>query len=348
MSRSRSGLVMKFSLVIPVYNGGEVLKETLASVRKCDPAPDETIVVDDGSTDETASIASSFGCRVIPLQGPLGPATARSRGAEAADGDVIVFTDADVLLPEDLFAHLQEDFAREEVSAVQGIFSRHCPFTDYCSDYKNLYNRFVLDALPDWIETTFTSLTAVRRDSFFASGGFDCNIRTPSVEDRTLGRNLTRFGASIFLDRRIEVVHNKRLTLFGFMRNQFRRSRDLAKLLLRNRQEKCSTTQTPKSFNKQGRFGTNAPSTMARIPVAYLGLLSVMLTCQWCPWAWIAVGVWFGLFVVLALPFTGYLARQRGWMFALAGLPLNLLDALVSGAGVAWGVLDFVFRKNRY
>ena len=339
---------MHFSLVIPVHNGASLLNETLAAVKRCQPAPREVIVVDDGSTDDTASIASAEGARVITIEGPLGPASARTRGTEAATGDVVVFTDADVLVPPDLFALLHEDFTRTDATAVQGTFSDVCPFPNYCSLYKNLYNRFVINVLPDWIDTTFTSLTAVRRDFFFSCGGFDCNISTPSVEDRTLGRNLVRAGGRIFLDRRIEVVHNKRLSLSGFIGNQFRRSRDLAKLLLRNRQERGSNPQAPQSFDPRGRFGTNAPSTMARIPVAHLGVLSFVAACLAVPMAWVAVVLCACSFLLLAFPFTHYLARHHGWGFAVLGLPLNFLDALVSGAGVAWGILDFVVRKCRY
>ena len=340
---------MHFSLVIPVHNGASVLSETLAAVQRCEPAPREVIVVDDGSTDDTASVATAGGARVVTVQeGPLGPAAARTRGAEAATGEVVVFTDADVIAPPDLFALLRDDFILTKAAAVQGTFADACPFPKYCSRYKNLYNRFVINALPDWIDTTFTSLTAVRRDLFFSCGGFDCNIRTPSVEDRTLGRNLVRAGGRILLDRRIEVIHNKRLTLLGFIKNQFRRSRDLAKLLLRNRTERRSAPEAPTSIDRQGRFGTNAPSTMARIPVAYLGALAFVAGCLGLHAAWVVVGGCACLFVALAFPFTRYLLRHCGWGFALVGLPLNLLDAFVSGAGVALGLFDFVIRRREY
>jgi len=334
--------------VIPVHNGAAVLGETLAAVQRCQPAPREVIVVDDGSTDGTAWIAAASGSRLVSLEGPVGPATARTRGAQAASAEVVVFADADVLLPADVFALLDDDFASTNAAAVQGTFSEMCPFPNYCSRYKNLYNRSVINALPDWIDTTFTSLTAVRRDFFFSCGGFDCNIATPSVEDRTLGRNLVRAGGRILLDRRIEVVHKKRLTLPDLLRNQFRRSRDLAKLLLRNRGESRSTREAPPSFDRRGRFGTNAPSTMARIPVAYLGALAFVMACLGVDVAWALGMLCAVLFLGLVFPFTWYLAKRKGWGFAVLGMPLNLLDAFVSGAGIAWGLFDFVVRKRRY
>ncbi|HOE12683.1 MAG TPA: glycosyltransferase family 2 protein [bacterium] len=338
---------MIFSLIIPVHNGGDILREALDAVQQCSPPPAEVIVVDDGSTDGSDRVAAEYRVRVVPIPGPSGPATARTRGAETAQGDILVFTDADVLVPSDLFLLLREDFSREEVSAVQGTFSDYCPFGNFCSVYKNLYNRYVINSLPDWIDTTFTSLTAVRRDIFFACGGFDCNISTPSVEDRTLGRNLIRYGAKILLDRRIQVVHYKELTLLGFIRNQFRRSRDLAKLLLRNRKDEQKSSSSPKSFDPKGRFGTNAPSTMARIPVAYLGMAALIASYLWSG-AWPVLMICLGTYLGLAYPFTGYLVREEGLGFAFVSLPLNFLDAVVSGAGVAWGVFSFIVFGKRY
>lgn len=340
---------MEFSLVIPAHNGGRSLEQTLSAVRRCHPSPCEVIVVDDASTDDTASIARGHGARVLSItDGPVGPAAARTEGARAAIGEVVVFTDVDVTVPANLFALLEEDFRHTDAVAVQGTFSETCPHDNYCSTYKNLYNRFVINGLPDWIDTTFTSLTAVRRDFFLTSGGFDCNISRPSVEDRTLGRNLVRAGGRILLDRRIQVVHNKRLTLKTFLINQFRRSRDLAKLLLRNRRERQMSPDAPPTVDSRGRFGTNAPSTMARIPVAYLGLASASVAGLGFSIAWVPALVFVCLFVAFAWPFTVYLIRRKGWAFALAGLPVNLLDACVSGAGVAWGVFDFLVFKRQY
>ena len=87
---------------------------------------------------------------------------------------------------------------------------------------------------------------------------------------------------------------------------------------------------------------------MARIPIAYGAVLSVGAACLGVSAAWIAALLCAALFLALTVPFTQYLARRRGWGFALRGLPLNFVDALVSGAGVAWGFFDFVLRKRAY
>ena len=51
------------TVVIPVYNGGPAFERCMASVLAANPAPDEIIVVDDGSTDLSCEIARKEGCK---------------------------------------------------------------------------------------------------------------------------------------------------------------------------------------------------------------------------------------------------------------------------------------------
>ena len=84
------------SVVIPCYNGAAFLRETLDSVLAQTHAPLEVIVVDDGSTDDSAAIAESYGppVRVI-RQRNQGESVARNRGIDEARGDWIAFIDSD-------------------------------------------------------------------------------------------------------------------------------------------------------------------------------------------------------------------------------------------------------------
>lgn len=84
------------SVVIPAYNDARYIGQALRSVLAQSYRPLDIVVVDDGSTDETAGIASSFGSRVqVFRQANAGAAVARNRGLEEARGDYIAFLDAD-------------------------------------------------------------------------------------------------------------------------------------------------------------------------------------------------------------------------------------------------------------
>ena len=93
------------SVVIPVFNGERFLREAVESVLAQQYSHLEIIVVDDGSTDGTASVARSLSETVRYFyQTNQGPAAARNRGIEQAQGSLIAFADADDLWPADKLA----------------------------------------------------------------------------------------------------------------------------------------------------------------------------------------------------------------------------------------------------
>lgn len=82
----------RVSVVIPAYNEAKSIGKVIVG---CKSFCDETIVVDDGSTDGTAEIAENSGAVVVRNEENLGATTATRRGLEAAHGDIIVTMDAD-------------------------------------------------------------------------------------------------------------------------------------------------------------------------------------------------------------------------------------------------------------
>ena len=88
--------MMRISVVISAYNAKDFIGDTIRSALAQTVAPLEIIVVDDGSTDSTAEIAESLGCRVI-RQANKGVCVARNSGILAARGDWIALLDHDDL-----------------------------------------------------------------------------------------------------------------------------------------------------------------------------------------------------------------------------------------------------------
>jgi len=85
---------MRISVILPAKNEADGLRLVLPRLSEHLPGA-EVIVVDDGSTDATASVAAGFGARVVSSPYPMGNGAAIKRGARAANGDVLVFMDAD-------------------------------------------------------------------------------------------------------------------------------------------------------------------------------------------------------------------------------------------------------------
>lgn len=87
------------SIIVPAYNAGSFIKETLESAINQDYVPIEIIVIDDGSTDDTVNVVKSFGDSVTLIQNNhQGSAIARNTGIKISNGDYLVFLDADDLL----------------------------------------------------------------------------------------------------------------------------------------------------------------------------------------------------------------------------------------------------------
>src|ERR1700722_10468534 len=83
------------SVVIPAYNAEKYLEETLKSVRSQAFSDYEIIVIDDGSTDRTAQIATGYDGVILMQQTNRGAAAARNAGVVSARGKYIAFLDAD-------------------------------------------------------------------------------------------------------------------------------------------------------------------------------------------------------------------------------------------------------------
>src|SRR5690606_20735801 len=85
---------MHLSIILPAKNEAPGLRQTLPGLRDRFPEA-EVIVVDDGSTDETAAVATEYGARVLSAPYSMGNGAAITRGARAASGEILVFMDAD-------------------------------------------------------------------------------------------------------------------------------------------------------------------------------------------------------------------------------------------------------------
>ena len=113
----------RISVVIPAYNESKRITQAIAAIRAQSEAPYEIVVVDDGSQDDTAAVASKLGARVIRQQNG-GVAAARNTGIRESTGDWIAFCDAD-----DHWNQLMLALARtahELRPDVDFIFADHC------------------------------------------------------------------------------------------------------------------------------------------------------------------------------------------------------------------------------
>src|SRR5271166_6170297 len=213
------GKLPPISVVIPVFNDSENLRHCLDALRHSSVQDFELIVVDDGSTDDSARIATEVGASVLRRDRQMGPAAARNLGARSAAAPLLFFLDADVCVHPDTLGHaVRELEAHPEVGAVIGSYDDSPSEERFISQYKNLFHRFVHQTARREASTFWTGCGAIRRDVFVGMGGFDTSFKRPSIEDIELGMRMIRAGHRIVLCPGMQVQHRKRWTLVGLVR----------------------------------------------------------------------------------------------------------------------------------
>ncbi len=117
------------SVIICTHNGQRTLPVTLSHLdrQSLSQSRYEVIVVDDGSTDATSSLARSAGAQVVRLDTPAGLAAARNAGVGAATGAIVAFTDDDCAPTCNWLAALSSRFADRAADGVGGKVAPYCP-----------------------------------------------------------------------------------------------------------------------------------------------------------------------------------------------------------------------------
>ncbi len=176
---------MLVSVVIPTYNCGPLVVEAIASILAQTRSVDEIIVVDDGSTDDTATRMDQFSTRVRYIRKENGGvSSARNRGVEEAKGEWIAFLDADdVWHPR----KMEIQFAAIEKHPILGLLGAnvyvwpgdHPEVSLQAADH--VYEVHLHDLIVR--NTLITSTIIVRTEAIRAAGPFDRSLQGPEDYD---------------------------------------------------------------------------------------------------------------------------------------------------------------------
>jgi glycosyltransferase involved in cell wall biosynthesis len=181
------------AVVIPCFNYAQFLGDAIASVLDQTRAADEVIVVDDGSTDDTAAVAQRApGVRYV-WQRNAGPSVARNAGLAAVRSEFVQFLDADdVLLPTALESGLRCALAHPECAFVAG---RHVVVRAEGSVARPWPEFVTQDLYAELLRLNFIGCPATvlyRRRPLLEADGFDGDPRVRGSEDYDLYLRLAR------------------------------------------------------------------------------------------------------------------------------------------------------------
>ncbi|MEF8864887.1 MAG: glycosyltransferase [Salinibacter sp.] len=227
---------MKLSVVIPVYNDPGGIDATLQSVVAQDHATYEVIPVDNNSTDETSAMIQEWAerhpdrIRPVAERGRQSSYAARNAGVRAADGEIVVFIDADMTAPTDWLRRVEEAFTATSIDYLGYEVETYVPdgnegFWGWYDSVMGLPSRYHFEQK----QFVPTACLAVRRAVFGRVGLFDDRAR--SGGDKEFGQRVHRHpDLTQGFRGDIVVYHPARTTFDAHRKKAVRVGRGLARL----------------------------------------------------------------------------------------------------------------------
>lgn len=208
---------LRISVILPASNESVLLERTVRQFAATLPPDCEVIVVDNGSTDGSADFLLAEPLENVTLiQTPdmLGVAGARNRGLEAARGEIVVFSDAHIDVPERWWQPLVATLRRPEVGVVgPGIGIMGLPNAPIACGQRIMSSRLGLRWLP-WkgvdpypVPTLGGGMMAMRHETLRTAGTFDSGMPQWGSEDLELCVRYWLLGYEVWVAPSVSVLH---------------------------------------------------------------------------------------------------------------------------------------------
>lgn len=310
---------MKLSVIIPAHHEGRYLAGCLSALRSSSRQPDEVLVVDDASHDNTVNTALQFGAQVLRTPAFVGPAAARNLGASAASGEVLVFLDADFLVYEDTLQKIEQAIsANPHLSAVFGSTCAQPPRRSLVSLYQNLQQDYAHQHCQPDAEPFWSGCGAVYRTVFADLGGFRPSTTRSSFEDLDFSWRLFQAGFHSARCQEILVADQKHRTFTDWLKtDHIERTLHRSRLIL-------SSPRPLRSFYADWKSTISA--LLAWLTVVFL---LAAFAAPAVLWGALAAG---GAATVIYAPLYFFFLRRAGLRFMFGAALLHTLHLFSSSA----------------
>ena len=324
-------MIPEISIIVPARNAGRIISDCLDALQnqELDFESYEVILVDDGSSDDTALKGNRDNVRLIRQQ-PLGPAAARNLGARHAHGQILLFTDADCRPEKNWIHEMTLPFRDSTVSGVKGI---------YRTDQKSLTARFVqmeyegkyqYMAKQGDIDFIDTYSAGFRKEVFLSLGGFDETFPGASVEDQEFSFRMHEAGYRMVFTSKAVVTHFHVDSFSKYLRKKFKIGFWKFRVLKRHPSKITHDSHTP-------------PWLKIQIPLAFI-MLFFVLSIPWLGFIPFEISIL--SFFAAAATEISLCYKKDGLGLALVAPFLLLLRSWGLGMGLITGFLSFQQKTN--
>ena len=230
------------TVIVPVWNGEQTIQSLLESLQKLDYDRNkvEVIVVDGNSTDKTREIVKEYPVKLV-VEEKKGLNLARNVGIKCSNGEIIAFTDADCIVPNNWIMKIVDNFKDSKVSCVGG--SAKSLDTNFVSQYADnsivrlmplFTKREELESVKPFFRHPAGCNMAFRRKVAEEVGYFDENIQY-GFDEVEFADRICRAGYKMVLDPEVVVWHKHRSTLGELLKQNFQYGKGCGLVLKHNK-----------------------------------------------------------------------------------------------------------------
>lgn len=320
------------SVVIPTYNASQFMPNLLDSIFNQAVEDMEVIIVDDCSTDDTVKVVSRYPVRVIRMEKNGGPARARNRGVNEAQGDIIFFLDSDVVVMDGTVEEVKNYFEENHAAnCVIGVCSTEPLNRGFVPKYMAMFEYIhLLGAMGNNLSVFAPRCGAMKRELFLKAGGYDESYKGADVEDFELARRINKIDR-IALNPKMLVRHQFVNNFEEAVRNYFKRAVMWIHLFMKDK--------------KFDNAGPTAPSNGIAAVCSFLSIIALLLT-SYINLAGHVFILLLVIFLIANIGWWNFMRKEAGFLFSLKAIFLNYFLGIDIIIATIYGLITYPSYKK--